>query len=215
MKTLRCVLGCALSVLACATGAQAGASANGDFSFALDESAGSIQFDARDQNDGRTRGQMMFQASMNIPDEDVDGTGDGVRAVSDLALGIAFDCLAVEGNRAAMSGVVVTSNVDGYTGRRAVLVVEDNPEGSKARDLDKFTWGVYPRHEMTWIPADAELERDDGAMLTWTATDAEREDDVGVPSTHGFPVIDCVSFSMDAYTMVDIPHGAGNVQVRP
>jgi hypothetical protein len=51
-------------------------------------------------------------------------------------------------------------------------------------------------------------------MLSWIATDAERPDDVGVPSNRS-TVIDCETFPLGAYTLVPIPHGGGNVQVRP
>lgn len=50
------------AVLAFATVAQVapGSSANGDFSFGIDGAAGSIQFDAREQNKDEVRGQMVF-----------------------------------------------------------------------------------------------------------------------------------------------------------
>ncbi len=214
MKTIASASVCALCLLAFATAAQSGPSANGDFQFDLEGAAGAIQFDARTHADGTSRGQMLFIGAMDISNEDVDGTGVGGTPVSNVTIQVEFDCLAVDGNRAAMSGVVTSASVDGYTGVRAVLTVEDNDEGKNAPALDTFTWGVYRPTERTWTPVDAEVPDDVGATLTWIATDAERTDDVGIPSNPS-TVVDCRTLPLSAYTLASVAHGGGNIQVRP
>jgi hypothetical protein len=214
MKSIACASVGALFLLTFAAAAQSGPSANGDFQFDLEGAAGAIQFDARTDADGTSRGQMLFTGTVDIPSEDVDGTGDVGSALSNVTFQVEFDCLAVDGNRAAMSGVITAASADGYAGQRAVLAVEDNGEGGKPPAPDTFTWGVYRSVERTWTPVDAEVPDDIGATLTWIATDAERTDDVGVPSNRS-TVVDCRSFPLGAYTLASIPHGGGNVQVRP
>jgi hypothetical protein len=130
-----------------------------------------------------------------------------------LTLKVDLDCVVVQGNQAAMSGIVRDSSVDTYRGRRVVLAVEDGGEGSKAAP-DKYALGIYGLHPVTWFPTDAELDFDDGWKFSWLATDAERPDDRGVPNTRSTDV-DCHSFSLATYGYVDIAQGSGNVQVRP
>ena len=127
---------------------------------------------------------------------------------------VSFDCVRVSGNRAAMSGLVTASNVQGYVGRRAVLAVEDNGEGINAAALDRFTWGLYRKNVRNWTPSDAEVPGDMGALLNWYATDAERPDDVAVPARQS-EEIDCHSFPFGSYAVESIAHGAGTVQVKP
>ncbi len=213
MKTTMCLCAGLLALFPLMVAAESGPSANGDFDFAVDGAAGAIQFDARTAADGTSGGQMSFSGAVEISNEDVDGTGDPVTALSGLAMDVAFDCLEVNSNRAAMSGVVTAASDPAYVGQQAVLAVEDNGEGAKDPP-DTFTWGVYRSTARTWIPVDAEVPDDNGASLVWIATDAEREDDAGVPSNRS-TVVDCKSFPLGAYSLVTIPHGAGNVQVRP
>src|SRR3712207_8371342 len=54
-----------------------------------------------------------------------------------------FDGMRVSDNRAVISGTVRDSNVTGLIGRRVLLTVEDNGEGTR----DRVTWGVYDRSE--------------------------------------------------------------------
>jgi len=58
------------------------------------------------------------------------------------------------------------------------------------------------------------MRRRGSLTLVWLATDFERPDDVGVPSNQS-KIVGCQSFSLAAYSLVDIAHGGGNVQVQP
>ena len=191
-----------------------GPSANGTFQFTVgDGSVRYVSFDARIHKDNTVTGEMTYTDPSASPEVDTDNantpsTSDG------LSVKANFDCLVITGNRAVMSGVIVDSNVGAALGRRVLLVVEDNEQGSNASDLDKLSWGVYKPLNKNWTPADAELENDIGASLRWTATDAERSDDVGIPS-HPDPTIRCQSFPISSYAFVDVQHGAGNIQVKP
>jgi hypothetical protein len=113
-----------------------------------------------------------------------------------------------------MSGIVTEATFGNYNGQRVLLVVEDSGEGIDPSEPDKFTWGVYSAATQSWIPVDAEREDDTGASLTWIATDAEREDDAGVPSNKN-AIISCQSFPVSSYSLVDVNHGDGNIQVKP
>lgn len=192
-----------------------GQASNGDFQFDLAGASGSIQYDARGQGSG-VHGQMTFAGATELSNEDVDGNGNGGSSVSNMAMTVSFDCLKVQGNRAAMSGVVTSSSVPEYIGTRALLAVEDNGEGKHASSLDRFTWGVYRNPANTWVPSDAEVPGDNGAMFTWYATDAERFDDVGRPSSQNQNgTVDCKSFGFDSYAFEALPLGAGQIQVKP
>lgn len=192
-----------------------GPSATGSIQFALaDGQTKFLEFDARQQNNGRTVGQMSFtdpNATL-VVDPDTSGSSNGSQV--GISISASFDCLKIEGNRAVMSGVVSESNVLSAVGLRVLLVVEDNGEGINAPNADKLTWGVYQNSASGWTPKDAERDDDNGALLTWLATDAERLDDAGVPS-HQSRVIGCQSFPLSSYSFVDIVHGGGNVQVQP
>jgi len=189
-----------------------GPSATGSFQFVLDgDQPRFLEFNAREQNKGEIVGQMTFSDPNVIPVGDPDATGD---ASSPGALIQAkFDCLKITGNRAVMSGVISESNILSAIGLRVLLVVEDNGEGVNAL-TDKLTWGVYQPAGGAWVPKDAERDDDNGAGLSWLATDFERPDDVGIPSNQS-KTIGCESFSLSAYSFVDILHGGGNVQVQP
>jgi hypothetical protein len=192
----------------------AGPSANGTFQFTVgDGSVRYVSFNARIQSDNKVTGEMTYTDPSALPEVDTD---DGATAPTTAGLSVKanFDCLVIKGNRAVMSGVIVESNVGAALGRRVLLVVEDNEQGSNASDRDKLSWGVYKPSNMTWTPADAELENDTGASLRWIATDAERPDDVGIPS-HPDQTIGCQSFPISSYAFVDVQHGAGNIQVKP
>ena len=111
-----------------------------------------------------------------------------------------------------MSGVIFDSNILSAVGLRVLLVVEDNGEGVNALN-DKLTWGIYTSQATKWTPTDAEREDDNGASLSWIAKDFERSDDLGIPSNQS-KTIGCQSFSLGAYSFVDVTHGGGNIQVE-
>ena len=194
--------------------ADSGPSTNGSFEFAAASGPLAFKFDARLLNNGATQGEMTLTGSVDLPDQDVDGEGVGAGAeVVELSMKVDVDCLVVNGNRAALSGEVSESNIDAYIGRRAIMAVEDNGEGKNAAP-DRFTWGFYGTPTLTWVPTDGELEFDEGAGLFWVATDAEREDDAGI-SSHPSTLVDCHTFPASAYAFEVLPHGAGNIQVKP
>jgi hypothetical protein len=190
-----------------------GSAANGDFQFALNGASGAIKFDARQQGSS-AKGQMTFEATVAVSNEDVDGEGVSVAPVSQVTATVTFDCVRVSGNHAAMSGLVTSSNVPAYVGKRAILAVEDNGEGINAPALDRFTWGLYRQSAKNWTPSDAEVPGDSGALLNWFATDAERPDDVAISARQSEDV-DCHSFPFGSYAFEEVARGTGNIQVKP
>ena len=206
---------CALFLLALPVVAQNnGQAANGNFQFNLEGASGAIQFDARLQ--GTAKGNLTFTSSAAIPNEDVDGEG---LPAGDLTptFTVSLDCVLFSGNKAAMSGVVTSSNVSAYVGRRALLAVEDNGEGVNQPAPDRFSWGLYQTIAPTWVPSDADVPGDNGAFLSWSVDDSEIEDDTPVPSTplNLSSSTNCNTFRFDLYGFAEIPHGGGNVQVKP
>jgi len=192
----------------------AGPSANGTFQFtAGDGSVRYVSFNAKIHNDNTITGEMTYTEPNATPGVDTDNS-DAAPTAAGISVKATFDCLVINGNRAVMSGVIVESNIGAALGRRVLLVVEDNEQGSNASGLDKLSWGIYTPRNINWTPADAELENDTGASLRWIATDSERPDDVGIPS-HPDATIGCQSFPISSYAFVDVQHGAGNIQVKP
>jgi len=190
----------------------AGPSANGTFQFSVGDGATRyVSFNARIHKDNTVTGEMTY----TDPSATIDMDPDNPPASSSLGISIKveFDCLVIDGNRAVMSGSVVQANSDDALGHRVLLVVEDNDQGSKATGLDKLAWGIYKPKQMNWTPADAELENDIGATLTWQATDFEQPNDVGYPSNRS-TAITCQSFPISSYSLVDVQHGEGNIQVK-
>jgi len=189
-------------------------SASGAFHLKTDEGNRDVEFNARMSGSGAT-GEIKFSAPFSIPNQDVDedGTGDLELSMTTVSLRIEVDCLRVDGNRAAIGGVVSDSSVSGYVGRRMLLTVEDGGEGSKAAP-DRYTWGQYRSTAGSWTASDAELVFDPGVGLTWIATDAERTDDAGISSVHS-TTVDCNSFPLSSYALEELPQGSGNIQVRP
>ncbi|HSP16392.1 MAG TPA: hypothetical protein VLV78_16720 [Thermoanaerobaculia bacterium] len=201
------ILGTAPSLFA------ANSSATGGFHLTLPGGPTNIEFEARATDaTGSGNGQMTFNGAAELPDADEDSGGQK-GSFSNVFIKVDFDCVRIEQNRAAMSGLIRDANVNGYTGRRLILTVEDGGEGNNA-EPDKFTFGVYNTSAMNWIPSDSELRFDDGWSMTWLATDSERQDDRGVQITRNADV-DCRSFSFANYTLIDVPQGGGNIQVRP
>lgn len=188
-------------------------SASGGFEAKSDLGLTTIKFSATGFSNGSASGDIDFSGPISIPDQDVDGDGGGDPSVKEgtLSMHVDVDCMKVEGNRAVLAGVVRTSSVDAYARRRMILTVEDG-DGLKAPDA--FTWGQYSGNEPTWVPSDAELEKDPGVGLQWYATDAERKDDVGISSGRrgGF---DCQSFTLASYTLDDLSDGSGDIVVKP
>jgi hypothetical protein len=190
-----------------------GPSANGSFEFALEDGNPKfLEFNARQQNNGRVVGEMSFTDPNASLVGDPDASGN--QSAPGASMRAQFDCLKITENRAVMSGVIVESNVLTAIGLRVLLVVEDNTEGINQPTADKLTWGVYQNPASGWTPKDAEREDDIGASLTWLATDAERSDDPGIPSNPS-KLVGCQSFPLSSYSFVNIAHGGGNVQVKP
>jgi hypothetical protein len=210
---------CFLVCLAVATPAGAekgGPSASGSFQFSVAGRVQTVDFNVRTDKGGDTSGQLTFSGAAEIPDQDVDGEGGpGAGSLAaDVYYAARFDCLQVQGNRAVMSGFVTGSTLPAYIGERVLLVVEDNGEGVGQPAPDRLTWGVYRQHARAWTPSDAELDVDPGVGLTWIARDFEREDDAGVPS-HMSEQVTCQSFPLSSYSLEEVAHGDGNIQVRP
>jgi hypothetical protein len=198
------------------TAEKGGPSASGSFQFSVGGLLQIVDFNVRTDKGGDTSGQLTFSGAAEIPDQDVDGVAapGSAALTTDFFYTAQFDCLEVRGNRAVMSGVVTGSTLPSYIGQQVLLVVEDNSEGVNQPSPDRLTWGVYAHHARTWTSSDAELNTDPGVGLTWTATDAERDDDVGVPS-HRSDQVTCKSFPLSSYSLEDVAHGDGNIQVRP
>src|SRR5258706_13414689 len=190
-------------------------SANGGFHVVSDEGTRNIEFNAKLNPNGSASGDLKFTGPLSVPDQDVDGdgTGDPSATATTLSLRVDVDCLKVDGNRAALGGVVKESNIGAYVGRRMLLTVEDGGEGKNAAP-DRYTWGQFRSTAATWVATDAELESDPGVGLMWIATDAERTDDAGISSTRP-TTIDCQSFPLGSYALENLPEGSGNIQVRP
>ncbi len=227
MKSLVCASIFALSLLSFTAPRTATAqSAAGSLKFSLeDDLTKTIEFKAVAEGEGAASGEMVFSGPVEIPDQDVDGTGEVIFSgrLEDLQINAKFDGMVVERNRAVMSGTVTGSNVGDYIGQRVLLVVadgyvrevpegEEKPEGEE-RPQDTLTWGLYKQVKQDWIPTDAELEYDEGARLTWWATDAEREDDKGIPS-HPSREITAQTFPLSSHDF-ELKYAEGEILVEP
>src|SRR5262245_19132391 len=114
----------------------AGPSANGTFQFTVgDGSVRYVSFDARILKDNKVTGEMTYTAPSASPEVDTDNASTPPTTVG-LSVKASFDCLVINDKRAVMSGVIVESNVGAALGRRVLLVVEDNEQGSNASDRD-------------------------------------------------------------------------------
>ncbi len=138
MKNSLCLTVCALSLLAFASTAQSkSARVHGAFDFMLDGAMGAIVFDA-DGDDAGVHGHMSLTATLDIGNPE----GDGSTAFTHLAVEAQFDCLLVNDNQAAMSGVVTSANVPEYVGQQVILAVVERVDGIR-QPTDAFTWSVY------------------------------------------------------------------------
>lgn len=194
-------------------------SASGGFNVVTEDGTLKIEFNARLHPSGSASGDIKFSGPLAVPaEQDVDGDGSGdVVTATTLSFKVDVDCVKVDGNRAAVSGIVKDTNVDAYFGRRIMLSVEDGGEGKNA-EPDRFTWGQYRETGATWVASDFELEVDPGVGLQWLAKDFDQEDtDKGITVFSGAPAtgrVDCRSFPLGAYALEDLPQGSGNIQVK-
>jgi hypothetical protein len=198
--------------------ANAQTAADGSFRFSVENNITKVlEFKAVSNREGGASGSMVFSGPAVIPKQDVDGDGntDFSGKLENLAMDVSFDNLVAEKNQAVMSGTVMNSNVREYIGRRVLLTVEDNGDGSDPKSPDKFTWGFYKKLDLWWTPTDAEIKDDRGAYLTWWATDAERRDDVGYAMPRRNDPVGTQSFPTASYSFINIVAGDGNVNVFP
>ena len=209
MKIRRFLSTIALLLAAC--GAAAAQTAGGNYQFALaDGLTKYVEFDARAQTGGGAAGSMFFSDETRVTYQDVDGVGDPRESYAGLYFRAEFDDMQVSDNKAVMKGTVRDSNVTGLIGRRVLLTVEDNGEGTR----DRVTWGVYADSQRNWTPSDAELREDPGVGLTWHATDAERQGDRG----YAMPRDESVgarTFPAASYEFADPATSSGDIFVRP
>ena len=66
-------------------------------------------------------------------------TGDMTYSDPTTTLTVAFNCVVVSGNRAAMSGTIVDSSDPMLIGQQSLLAVEDNGNGQKSAP-DAYVW---------------------------------------------------------------------------
>jgi hypothetical protein len=111
-----------------------GAFANGQFQFISDGAPASIHFSAR-QRSSVGSGEITFSSDA-------------------LTVTVTVDCVAIAGNRAAMSGTITDSSQPELVGSRSLLVVEDNGQGAKATP-DRVTWVVVSAGDCHALPPSA------------------------------------------------------------
>lgn len=193
--------------------AQAGA-ANGKYNFVMEDRFEKyLEFDARTDERGNTTGYMQFKDAAKVWFQDVDGTGDRPSDEPvEFFMSADLDGMAIEKNRAVISGVVRDSSYRSYVGKWIQLVIEDN-DGFEVPD--KFLWSFCQPEQGGWIPEDAEVPGDRGAYMSWWATDAERKDDVGIASPNLIPgnLKGCRTYPIRAYEYATILKGDGIIQI--
>ena len=195
MKNVLCLTVCALSLLAFASTAQSeNAQANGTFDFSLQGATGVIVFDV-DGDEAGVYGHMSLTATLDVGDPE----GDGSTVSTDVAVQAEFDCLLVNDNKAAMSGVITSASAPDYVGQQVVLAVVDKVDGIKP-PTDAFAWAIHKPKFVNPTATDYDFcpaytppspeglgecdgpcpsppppacNNDTGASLTWTATDYE------------------------------------------
>lgn len=193
-----------------------GPSTRGNLQFILeDEALRTVEFAASTDARGNTSGFMTLVDTAGAVDSDAEEEIDPEQRPFELYVKAEFNELTVEKNRAVMNGVIVDSSHRTYLGKWVQLVVEDS--GDDPRRSDRLVWRFCQRQPGGWIPADAELDRDDGAFLRWWATDAERKDDVGIPSPNLIPGEErsCPVFPLRAYEFATLAKWEGDLVVIP
>src|SRR5712691_6470890 len=95
-------------------------SVSGGFHVVTDDGNRNIEFNATLHPNGSASGDLKFTGPLSVPDQDVDGdgTGDPSATATTLSLRVDIDCVKVQGNRAALAGLVRESSVSAYVGRR-------------------------------------------------------------------------------------------------
>lgn len=188
--------------------------ANGSFQFSTDSGQTSyLDFNAVEQMDGSTVGEMTF-AQDRIESDGGGHLDDQSTPPSKFSLKAQFDCLVIKKNKAVMSGTISEANVPSYIGRRVLLVVEDNGQGTNGSKQDRLTWGFYRIRKSDWLPSDSERPGEQQGTPTWLAQDSERADDEGVLSNQS-DVIGCKTFPISAFSFIDKKHGHGKIHVSP
>jgi hypothetical protein len=107
--------------------------ANGQFQFISDGAPASIHFSARQRSSG--------------------ASGDIAFSSDALTVTVDVDCVAIAGNRAAISGTITASSQPELVGSRSLLVVEDNGQGNKAND--RVSWMVVSADDCHALPPSA------------------------------------------------------------
>ena len=163
----------------------------------------------------------------------LDGSVDGATTFRDEPIGVSqphneaasdrsqpfffkadFDCLAINQNRAIMSGEIKQASSQEYVGRRVLVVAQDNGGTSDPSKTDRLTWGIYHSDQKTWFQSDSERSAEQIGPLSWIATDSERLDDEGVLANNE-SMIGCQSFPLSAFSFVSAKLGHGSVRVKP
>ncbi len=171
-----------------------------------------VEFECQALKEGGATGRMNFSDEAPIVYQDVDGDGTREEKYAGFSMSVSFDEMSVVKNQAVMGGVVRDSTIPYLIGQRVLFTVEDN--GDNQREPDRLTWGLYKEIKRDWIPADAELEKDEGVGLRWWATDAEVKDDVGYAMPRDERV-SFLSYPFAAYLFVDTDNGTGDIVVTP
>jgi hypothetical protein len=198
-----------------ATAQTPGAAARGTYKFILeDELVKSVDFSASTDAKGTTTGSLTFTDEATISDSDDPENPREGDPPKQFYMKADLDTLVVEKNRAVLGGLVRDSSHVNYIGRWVQLVVEDN--GLNDRVPDRLTWSFCTSQAPSWIPSDAELDKDDGAYLKWWATDAERKDDVGIPSVDLFHrgETSCKVYPLATYDFADLLKWEGDLVVQ-
>ena len=184
----------ALLIFATAPAVFAG-NANGHFQGTDGANVKNVDFTAAGGLNGSGSGNIVLAGPVDLP-SDEDNPSQVKGHVDNFTLHADVDCVNVNGNRAAVSGIVKQSSVDGYVGKRLLLVVEDN--GSAG---GRFTWATYNASPITWTPADAERPGDAGWAFSWYVSDAERSDDTPVLNKRESGV-NCQSLSLASFDLL-------------
>jgi hypothetical protein len=102
-----------------------------------------VTFAAASDPQGGVSGEVDFDDRNDVPEQDVDGSGDPDLQTRSGARDVhaRIDCLKVSGNVAVLGGIVVSAATPRYVNKRILLVAQDN--GDQRDTPDRFTWGIY------------------------------------------------------------------------